>query len=282
MDGGAWWAAVHGVAKSRTWLSSFTFTFHFPALEKERQPTPVFLPGESQGRGEPGGLPSLGSHRVRYDWSDLAAAAVTGLTARTGTIWSKSLEDSLPRLQKLSLLQFAMYFILSTLYIINIQHIYMPQPLFSLPSLSSSTINLFKELRKGAGLCCFIIVTGPEYMSWSVAVFWDNDGIAIFAFCSPTKHWLRQQILVPCTWTSMSFFILHGLFIGRSLYIPGQLSHFPSIHIDVHKTFLPGNLCGLLYFLPPEYHFLTEVLLCVFVSRFARHVPLWITCVTLL
>ena len=50
MDGGAWWAAVHGVAKSRTRLSDFTFTFHFHTLEKEWQPTPVFLPGESQGR----------------------------------------------------------------------------------------------------------------------------------------------------------------------------------------------------------------------------------------
>ena len=49
MDGGAWWAAVHGVAKSRTRLSDFTFTFHFHALEKEMAPTPVFLPGESQG-----------------------------------------------------------------------------------------------------------------------------------------------------------------------------------------------------------------------------------------
>ena len=50
MDGGAWWAAVHGVAKSWTRLSDFTFTFHLHALEKEMQPTPVFLPGESQGR----------------------------------------------------------------------------------------------------------------------------------------------------------------------------------------------------------------------------------------
>ena len=50
MDGGAWWAAVHGVAKSRTRLSDFTFTFHFHALEKEMATTPVFLPGESQGR----------------------------------------------------------------------------------------------------------------------------------------------------------------------------------------------------------------------------------------
>ena len=51
MDGGAWWAAVDGVAKSQTWLSEFTFTFHFHALEKEMATTPVFLPGESQGRG---------------------------------------------------------------------------------------------------------------------------------------------------------------------------------------------------------------------------------------
>ena len=51
MGGGAWWAAGHGVTKSRTRLSNFTFTFHFHALEKEMQPTPVFLPGESQGWG---------------------------------------------------------------------------------------------------------------------------------------------------------------------------------------------------------------------------------------
>ena len=51
MDGGAWWAAVHGVAQSQTGLSDFTFTFHFPALEKEMAATPVFLPGESQGQG---------------------------------------------------------------------------------------------------------------------------------------------------------------------------------------------------------------------------------------
>ena len=51
MDGGAWWAAVHGVAKSQTRLSDFTFTFTFMHWRKKWQPTPVFLPGESQGRG---------------------------------------------------------------------------------------------------------------------------------------------------------------------------------------------------------------------------------------
>ena len=63
MDGGAWKAAVHGVAKSWTRLSDFSFTFHFHALEKEMA---VFLPGESQGL-EPGGLPSVGLHSVRHD-----------------------------------------------------------------------------------------------------------------------------------------------------------------------------------------------------------------------
>ena len=51
MDGGVWWAAVHGVAKSQTRLSDFTFTFHFHALRRKWRPTPVFLPGESQGQG---------------------------------------------------------------------------------------------------------------------------------------------------------------------------------------------------------------------------------------
>ena len=67
MDGGAWWAAVHGVAKSRTRLSDFTFTFHFHALEKEMATTPVFLAWRIPGTGEPGGLPSMGSHRVGHD-----------------------------------------------------------------------------------------------------------------------------------------------------------------------------------------------------------------------
>ena len=51
MDGGAWKTAVHGAAEGQIRLSNFTFTFHFHALEKKRQPTPVFLPGESPGRG---------------------------------------------------------------------------------------------------------------------------------------------------------------------------------------------------------------------------------------
>ena len=75
MDGGAWWAAVHGVAKSRTRLSDFTFTFHFHALEKEMATHSRVLAWRIPGTGEPGGLLSMGSHRVGHDWSDLAAAA---------------------------------------------------------------------------------------------------------------------------------------------------------------------------------------------------------------
>ena len=70
MDGGAWWAAVHGVTKSRTRLSNFTFTFHFHSLEKEMATHSSVLAWRIPGTGEPGGLLSLGSHRVgtRLKW----------------------------------------------------------------------------------------------------------------------------------------------------------------------------------------------------------------------
>jgi len=67
MDGEAWWAAVHGVAEGRTRLSDFTFTFHFHALEKEMATHSSVLAWKIPGTGEPGGLPSMGSHRVRHD-----------------------------------------------------------------------------------------------------------------------------------------------------------------------------------------------------------------------
>ena len=67
MDGGAWWAAVQEVAKSRTRLSDFTFTFHCHALEKAMATHSSVLAWRIPGMGEPGGLPSLGSHRVGHD-----------------------------------------------------------------------------------------------------------------------------------------------------------------------------------------------------------------------
>ena len=67
MDGGAWWAAVHEVAKSQTRLSNFTLTFHFHALEKVMATHSSVLAWRIPGTGEPGGLPSMGSHRVGHD-----------------------------------------------------------------------------------------------------------------------------------------------------------------------------------------------------------------------
>ena len=67
MGGGAWWGTVLGVAGSRTQLSDFTFTFHFRALEKEMATHSSILAWRIPGMGEPGGLPSMGSHRVGHD-----------------------------------------------------------------------------------------------------------------------------------------------------------------------------------------------------------------------
>ena len=67
MDGGAWWATVHGVAKCRTRLSDFTFTFHFHALEKEMATHSSVLAWRIPGTEEPDGLPSMRLHRVRHD-----------------------------------------------------------------------------------------------------------------------------------------------------------------------------------------------------------------------
>ena len=67
MDRGAWWATVHGVEKSQTGLSDFTFTLRFHALEKKMATHSNVLDWRTPGMGEPGGLPSMGSHRVRHD-----------------------------------------------------------------------------------------------------------------------------------------------------------------------------------------------------------------------
>ena len=100
MDGGAWRAAVHGVAKSRTWLSDLTFTFHFHALEKEMATHSSVLAWRIPGTGDPGGLPSMGSHRVGHDWSDLAAAAAAAFDvlrnkAKKARVWASTVAYNL-------------------------------------------------------------------------------------------------------------------------------------------------------------------------------------------
>ena len=85
-DRGAWWATVHKVAKSRTWLSDFSFPFHFHALEKEMATHSSVLAWRIPGTGKPGGLPSVGSRRVGHDWSDLAAAAAAAAGSLLGSL----------------------------------------------------------------------------------------------------------------------------------------------------------------------------------------------------
>ena len=92
MDEGAWKAAVHGVANSWAQQSDFTFSFHFHALEKEMASHSSVLSWRIPGTGEAGGLPSMGSHRVGRNWSDLAAAAATFL--RWGLNCSQRKSDS--------------------------------------------------------------------------------------------------------------------------------------------------------------------------------------------
>ena len=75
MDGGAWWAAVHGVVRSQTRLSDFTLTFHFHALEEEMATHSSVLAWRIPWTEEPGGLLSMASHRVGHNQSNLAAAA---------------------------------------------------------------------------------------------------------------------------------------------------------------------------------------------------------------
>ena len=84
MDRGAWWAAAHGVARSRTRPSDFTFTFHCHTLEKEMATHSSTLAWKIPWTGEPGGLPSKQSHRVGHNWSDLAAAASTNECLKWG------------------------------------------------------------------------------------------------------------------------------------------------------------------------------------------------------
>ena len=85
MNGRAWWAAIHGVTRSQARLSDFAFTFHFHALEKEMATHSSVLAWRIPGTGEPGGMPSMGLHRVGHDWSDLAVAAA--VTFSVQSLW---------------------------------------------------------------------------------------------------------------------------------------------------------------------------------------------------
>ena len=100
MDGGAWWATVHGVAKSRTRLSDFTFTFHFHALEKEMATHSSVLASRIPGTGHPGGLPSMdgvAQSRTRLKWlsSKTVKADLQMVTASRVKNWSEVAQSCL-------------------------------------------------------------------------------------------------------------------------------------------------------------------------------------------
>ena len=108
MDGGAWWAAVHGVAKSRTPLNDFTFIFHFHALEEEMATHSSVLAWRIPGTGEPAELPSMGSHRVGHDWSDLAVSSSRDSHVKLeGTKYNIRARHRFPHSQSLASGQFA-------------------------------------------------------------------------------------------------------------------------------------------------------------------------------
>ena len=109
MDGGAWKAAVHGVAEGQTWLSDFTFTFHFHALEKEMATHSSVLARRIPGTGEPSELPSMGSRRVGHNWCNLAAAAEATMVLKNKT--TKIRKDE-PQSERLSWFTASAYLIL--------------------------------------------------------------------------------------------------------------------------------------------------------------------------
>ena len=141
MDRGVWWAAVHGVTKSWTRLSDFTFTFHFhAALEKEMATHSSVLAWRITGTGEPGGLPSTESHRVGHDWSNLAAAEVLG-----------SFQPLIPRNSKYNIETLFFFYYILTLNWTS----------FSCPLLSFPHGNYCDLWPRVIGLCGFHLQTCP-------------------------------------------------------------------------------------------------------------------------
>ena len=143
MDGGTWKAAVHGVAEGRTRRRDFTFTFHFHALEKEMATHSSVLAWRIPGTGEPGGLPSMGSHRVGHNWSDLAAAAASNIYSCIEMVNLHPHETSLStRVQCLYTVSFA-FDLRGWIFKIYSVSIFYPIPFNEIVSCVCNTVMLF-------------------------------------------------------------------------------------------------------------------------------------------
>ena len=173
MDGGAWWAAVHGVAKNQARLSDFPFTFHSHALEKEMATHSSVLAWRIPGTGEPGGLPSMGSNRVGHDWSDLAAAAAAAvLVLEPSTLTSPNMCSRNPRTKEeiLHACSHQHYHTLLCSLIFTSSHFALLRTDFAGDHRVNVSISLYMEELCYANICIYIyiyivVVGGKNYVS---------------------------------------------------------------------------------------------------------------------
>ena len=162
LDGGAWWAAVHGVSKSQTLLSDFTFTFHFYALEKEMATHSSSLAWRIPGTGEPGGLPSMGLHRVRHDWSDLASWLWSVSVQSFNCVWLFVTPWTAAHQASLSITNWSLLRLLSIESVMPSNHFILCHPLVLLPFIFPS-IRVFSN---ESVLC----IRWPKYWSFSFSI----------------------------------------------------------------------------------------------------------------
>ena len=176
MDRRAWWVAVHRVANSQTRLTDFTFTFHFHALKKEMATHSSVLAWRIPGTGEPGGLRSMGSHRVGHDWSDLAAAAdiISSVQSLShvwlfATPWATACQASLSITNSQCLLKF-----MSIELVMPSNHLFLCRSLLFLPSIFPNIRVFSKE--------SVLYIRWPKYWSFSFSISPSNEYSGLISF----------------------------------------------------------------------------------------------------